>query len=336
MVEKICIFNPYKNVVVTSQYVNIIKSALKAEGIATQYISKIEKNVRKAAGIVVISVKDAIISKIAGYFPVILWVQGVVPEESFMKNHNIIKQFILSRIEKEGLKAADYVLFVSQAMKTHYYRKYAFTSSSMYIMPCFNSEFKRSSFYTDGKYRNNIFLYAGGLLVWHCFRETVQLFRDIEQAIPNAHFRVLTREQKEAEKIIQKMGIRNYSIDYVENEKIDDEMAIAKFGFSLREDTIVNNVSTPTKLSTYICNGVMPIYSRHILDFAKQAGNNEYCICSDSDNNYNFERILELCKSTISAEDVYSSFINTFGDYYSVSYHTEELTKRFRDFLGNE
>lgn len=46
-----------------------------------------------------------------------------------------------------------------------------------------------------------------------------------------------------------------------------DTLRDVKFGFVLRDDIAVNNVATPTKLSSYLSAGVIPIYSSALKDF---------------------------------------------------------------------
>lgn len=49
------------------------------------------------------------------------------------------------------------------------------------------------------------------------------------------------------------------------------EMKKAKFVFCIREDIAGNHVATPTKLSSYVCNGVFPVYSSCMKAFHKLA-----------------------------------------------------------------
>lgn len=333
-------FDVYTNVSnreVTECYVSVIEQALKNIGITINHIGEISKKGNENKGIIAITPGIAIKAKKANYGTIIYWAQGVVPEESFLRHQKNwdkhIRQTILSFREKYALMNSDFVIFVSNAMLQHFRKKYNCSFRNYYIMPCFNEEINKAAFLTQDKYTANIFTYAGSIAPWQCFEPTVKLFSEIEKKVPNSHFRVLVKNKIEAMNIINKYGVKNYSIDFVPVEKVKEEMSIAKFGFCLRENTIINNVSTPTKLSSYISNGVMPIFTPAIKDFYNIASDCPFCHCVDySDEKFDslaVERIIALCQKNVKAEDVYLSFIQYFGEYYSAKVHSVKMSALF-------
>jgi hypothetical protein len=181
----------------------------------------------------------------------------------------------------------------------------------------------------EGKYENNVFLYAGGLDVWQCFEETVALYKKIEQDVPNATLRVLTKDKQRAEEIIKEHNILSYSIDFKSSDQITEEMAKAKFGFSIRQEHPVNIVSTPTKLSTYISNGVIPIYSKYTSDFYSLARKIRFAICTEDGIDGNIKEIKQLCSESIKNIDVLAEYKQIFGNYYSKEFHIENMAKQF-------
>lgn len=328
------IFNPYSNQAVTKEYVSIIEASLRKLGYCTKQVTDISReNARNATGIVVVLAIDVIKAKIAGYKTIILWTQGVSPEESFMRNRSQLRFIVLSYIEKYALKRSSFVILVSDSLRTHFASKYSLSLDNYYIMPCFNNEIDEKYFFADGKYDGNLFIYAGSLAPWQCFEQTVKLFKRIEDRVDNANLRVLVKAQDEAKRILDKYGVRKYTIGFVPQENIGDEMAKAKFGFCLREENVVNSVATPTKLSTYVAHGVMPIYSKCIVGFREQAQSCPYCFCIDEKEENSLERIIEICNSSIKSVDVYRSFACTFSRYYSKSFHETELSDRLRKML---
>lgn len=48
---------------------------------------------------------------------------------------------------------------------------------------------------------------------------------------------------------------------------MSEALADVKFGFVLRNDVPVNRVATPTKLSSYLSAGVIPVFSKYLKDF---------------------------------------------------------------------
>lgn len=324
---KLQVYDPYKqNSTVTKEYVLTIAKAFEKAGYEIEYIDKLVKQKKQNKNIVlVIAVKDAITAKLLRYKSVCLWVQGIVPEESYMAHQSRLKYFVWSKIEKCGLRSSDFVFYVSEAMRQHLSKKYNYNNENYYIMPCFNSEFDSSSFMAEDKYNKNLFLYAGGLAPWQCFEQTIKLYSHVEKFVSNAELRVLTKNREMAEEIIKKYNVKNYSIDFKSTDEIKSDMKQAKFGFSLREESPVNYVSTPTKLSTYVSHGVIPIYSKNIADFSAIAEGKKYTIRADDDNGYGIDKIVELCEKEIAAQDVYMEFQKTFGDYYSREYHINRM-----------
>ena len=330
MIDRIDFYYPYSNSVVTNTYFSILFSAFEHCGIECNIISSL--NEKTCDTILVSAAQDATRAKGRGYTTVIIWIQGIIPEESYMRNHSRLKRKVLSFIEKRGLKNSDIVFYVSSAMKDHFKAKYGYDNKRYYIMPCFNEELHEEAFYAKEKYKNNVFLYAGSLDAWQCFIETAALYASIEKTVKNCSFRVLTKDRNTATRIIKEQGIQNYTVDYVPADKIGVEMEKAKFGFSIRLDDPVNRVATPTKLSTYIAYGVIPIYSKCLHGFDETAHDNQFCICLDRDEN-SMQRLIDMCYTEIKPEEVYKQMKESFGKYYSSSYHVEHITEVLREWL---
>lgn len=322
------VFNPYAQKEATEFHVKIITDCCEAMGCQINKIEAIRghKNNREK-GIIVIAAKDVIKAKLCGYKFILLRNGGISPEESFMRHHSYPRYYVLSIIEMIGLCLADFRVFVSECMLNHYARKYKIKKDNCYVMPCFNDEIKREFFYSN-KYKNNVFIYAGSLSVWQCFEKTVEVYKQIEEQVEDAFFRVLVKDAEGAKRVLEKHHVRNYSIDYVPVNVIAEEMRKAKFGFCLRENEKVNQVATPTKLSNYVSNGVIPIYSKYLGDFEKIAKNSKYCISVDNEK-INIDKIVEFCRKDIMEEDIYEDFKECFGMYYSKEHHLERLSEIF-------
>ncbi len=328
------IYNPYENQTVTTEYVSVIEKCLNLNNVETQYINVLKKDrENKGKGIIVILPSAAIKAKKAGYKKIILWVQGASAEESRLRNNSNLRYYLLNAVEKLGLKCADLILFVSETMKDYFENKFKTEYKNSYIMPCFNNEIEKEYFYTEKKYEKNVFIYAGSLAPWQCFEPTVEFYKRIENSIPDASFRVLVKDHETAKKILEKHGIKNYSLGFVPQSEIGKEMAKAKFGFCLREDSIINRVATPTKLSTYIAHGVIPIYSSYIEDFTRQAKNCPYCMCVDYSAANGADAVIELCRKNVDSDSVYSAYTELFGNYFSKSYHEKLLSEKIKEII---
>lgn len=321
--KKAYIYMNYDNIVVLETYLDIIMKGLVLKGYHCEKIwslDKISKN-----DLVVFSTSVSLFKYyFKGYRNVILWQQGIAGEESYMRNHSSLRKYILNFVDCFAMKKAKLLFFVSEAMK-FYYEKMMNTdlSKKCYIMPCFNTILDESVF-NNKDYSNKTFAYVGSLSVWQCFEETVDLYSKIEKNFSNAFLKVLTFETEKAEAIIRKKQLKNYSVTCVEKEKIYDELTDISFGFILRRDVIVNRVATPTKISSYLSVGVLPIYSSCLTDFFSQSREKSYAFISDiGDNNDDLMRWIDEKKDI---ECIKNEIKALFDDYYSVDCHAKQIS----------
>lgn len=324
------IYNPYPNQEVTSDYVSIISAAAVKLGHKINNCTRMVDCKREKA-IIVLSSTDAIKARLKGYKRIMLWMQGISPEESYMRHHSWIRFYILSAIEKMALKLSDMVFMVSDEMHIHYKRKYGIVPKNLFIMPCLNEEMDKTQF-DRHDYKKNTFVYAGALSKWQCFEETVDLYKKIENRYGDAvSLRILTKDMGSAKRIIKDKRVLNYSLGFVPKEKVREEMVNAKYGFCIREDTAVNNVATPTKLSSYVCNGVIPIFTSAIKDFSNIAKNSIFALNVDSDDFW--KRLDDMVMNDVSSDEIYDDFNKSFGRYYSKSGYREEIASLLKTVL---
>lgn len=264
----------------------------------------------------------------------IYWIQGIAPEESFLRNHSKIRSFIISLIEKRAIKKANFFLFVSDYMRIHFENKYKihFPKDSYYVMPCFNSKLDSSSFKIDRKYSDNIFAYVGSMASWQCVDAILELYEKIETyGLKNCQLRIFTLDKEGAFEKIKNHNIRNYIIDSVEPDKMNDALSDVKYGFIIREDNEVNRVATPTKLSNYFSNGVIPIYSECLTsfhDYIKKTGL-QYVIEEKEICQNKFREFEDVDGSKVLEE-----YKKVFSDYYSEEYHRQNIKNKLEEHFS--
>lgn len=260
---------------------------------------------------------------------VVFWSQGITPEESYLRNHSNLRSTILSILERTGLKCADYLVFTSDYMKEHYEKKYKLKldKSKYYVMPCFNTELFRESFFFESKYENNIFAYIGSLSPWQCFEKTIECYKEVEQlGLKNTRLEVYTPDQEKATNIIESTGIKNYIVDFKPNSEMPEVLSRIKYGFILRDDIEVNRVATPTKISTYLASGVIPIYSDCLRSFAGVAANMQFAVKETEMK----EKLVELSRRTISPRVIYDEYKTIFDTYYSTKFHIRNMREMIK------
>jgi len=327
-----------KNYIVTEYYFDILKQAGELVCNKVILIDRIhKKSCDKHVDLFIVgSIVKARILFFQGYKNIIVWFQGIIPEESYMRNNSSIRKKTLEMIEKKVLEKTKLAILVSKTMKKHYEDKYKIDfTDRYYIMPCFNTNIKNESFFKDRKYKNNIFSYIGGLSPWQGIDKIFSCYKKIEElGLPNTKILVLTSEKDKALIQIKKAGIVNFEINYVKVAELPSILADVKFGFVIRDSNLVNQVATPTKLSTYLANGIIPIYSENIKDFHDQVKEYKYVLSFDS--NVFIEEVTNMMMSEINAQYINNEYAKLFKSYYNVNKHRDAIAIMLKNILEKE
>lgn len=202
------------------------------------------------------------------------WLQGLYPEEARWQFDGLVegrlREFTWNRLEAWTLRRSQGALMVSQTMRQHFATKYPWLQLQSAVMPCANATLTPAAFRMPGKYTRPSFVYAGGLQRWQCIEATLQAFAAIHARLPEATLTLLTAERQQAHTMLQRLGTPATTVDYVPVAELPQTLARFKYGFLLREEHLVNRVATPTKVSSYMAAGVIPVMTRAAQDFAQR------------------------------------------------------------------
>lgn len=330
MAKKAYIYMNYPNVVVLNVYLDVIKEALVRLNYECEYIKDFN-GVSKQDLIVFPMGKDAFKYYFKGYRNIILWQQGATGAESFMRHSSKIRSGILNYMDCFAMKKAKMIFYVSQYMQ-EYYEKLAHTSfdHKAYVMPCFNEVLDKEIF-EKKDYSKKVFTYVGSLDLWQCFNETVGIFAEIEKRIPDAFFKVLTFNTEKAEEMIKGKNIKNYSVACVPKEQVKSELENATYGFIIRHDIEVNRVATPTKISSYLSAGVLPIYSTCLTDFHAQAHGKTFAYALNPEED--IDGLIHFINSGLDKEIVQHEIEDLFNTYYSTENHIKNIAELAKNCL---
>lgn len=330
--KKAYIFINYPNIVVLKAYLDVIKKSLENNGYECSYVKDLV-NIDKRSLIIYPMGNDAFKYFFKGYHNFMLWQQGVTAEESFMRHHSIFRRMILNYFDCFSMKKAKALFYVSSELQEYYERKArcSFRDKS-YIMPCYNEIFERDKVQAKD-YSRPVFTYVGSLSVWQCFDKTIEIFKYIEDKRKDAFLKVLTFQVDEAVAAIERVGIRNYEVKYVTQECVKEELQSVNYGFIIRNDSIVNRVATPTKISSYLAAGVLPIFSDCLVDFNKVASKYDIALAvsPEMDNAQIADSIIGYIGKT--KTDIIDQISEIFDTYYSVDYHIERISTMLRSII---
>lgn len=242
---------------------------------------------------------------------IFLWLQGILPEESYLKNKSKLRLNILSRIEKFAIKVCSGVVVVSNSMIEHINKKYNVSIENHLLIPCLS----------DLKYRNEIekkemsFVYVGGASEWQKIDLIIHEFIKIKEKHPNANLDFISKDHKEINLKISnledkiKESIDIYSINNRENMSIS--LSQYQYGFLFRDNIAVNRVSSPIKFCEYLSCGIRPIISDNIGDYSSWVNKEKFGIVSDHSSIPKFDQVTITPLGLVEKYDLYSSSINT-------------------------
>ncbi|MDO7172157.1 hypothetical protein [Mariniflexile sp. AS56] len=321
----------------TEYYVNLIRKAFVEENIEVIQFAENNFEITSSDYIFTIRVRDFIdIYRKNRKAKIIMWFQGVGPEEYLMLNNYSIKAYIIYNlyniVEKITIRKSFYNLFVSERMQKYLKEKHSYNKKNYTIIPCYNKNLLKEYFDLSLKPKST-FVYAGSLYSWQCFEKTISLYKEIELKNKNAFLTILTKEVEVAEAQIKELGIKNYDVFYVELKDLEQELSKHKYGFILREDHIINNVATPTKMNTYLSVGLMPIYTNVIDSFSENLNLGDYEIKTSANEDLIeiSNKIIEHDDLIIDYNDFYDNCKNNFAGYYDDDFNINKVKKEFID-----
>lgn len=193
-------------------------------------------------------------------------VHGVVPEELLLSGQKKRAVFF-GVIEKFVVAKGDALIYVTSAMREHFYKKYGRVKNDdrvISILPKieFTKEHKKSVLKSERK--ENEVLYSGGLQPW----QNIEMMLKLASANKDNSYVFLTGEAAELHKLAVAKNIKTCEVLSVPSHELGKYYLISTYGFILRDDIIVNTVACPTKMIDYLFWGLIPIVlSANIGDF---------------------------------------------------------------------
>lgn len=249
---------------------------------------------------------------------ILLWIQGSDADESWMRNHSRLRILALNYLERRVFHKADGLIYVSDSMRTFYEEKYKHSFKNYAVVPCV-SDFH--DFRPCAERKPESYVYIGGLSVWQCFDEIVDIYGKVRTA--NSVFHVITMDTENALKVVKsKLGeakdVSIYSI--TDRSRIPEILSTFQYGFLIRKDSPVNFVSSPIKFLEYLSCGVNVIMTDAVPSYARLIRENNVGTIVDVDN---LDRV-EINAFSPNAREVYEKCFNR-----------EQFVEQYRELISN-
>jgi len=117
-------------------------------------------------------------------------------------------------------------------------------------------------------------------------------------------------------------------------ELLQSELSHYKYGFLLRKDHVVNRVSTPTKMNSYLSAGIIPIYTSAVEAFEENIDLGDFEL---KFNNLNIEEIVSnlilMENKFIDANSVLIEYNRVFESFYNDDFYINEISNQFQKYI---
>lgn len=226
--------------------------------------------------------------------PFIIDFHGVAPEEELSLG-NSKKSEALEKSEKVLYLESLMRIFVSPGMQKHFQEKY--NSELFGLQLPIISDIRLAEFTKpDAAIRSSkdSFVYSGGLQPWQNIPEMMEVAKSLGKPLT-----VATNQIAEFKRLYEKSENHFLKLGTYPSNELLKVYTDASFGYVLRNDSVVNRVSFPTKLFEYIASGVIPV-----VKFDDLGGLSEFGIFSVS--------LDQLTGNSLSAEELTNGRVKNF------------------------
>lgn len=194
-------------------------------------------------------------------------VHGSVPEE-FEMYGNELGRDIANEVETFFFRHSDRIVAVNYATVEHLRNKHGETEAEFIVLPIQNTAgseelSKRNAIEQS---RDNTIIYCGGVQKW----QNIELMQSIIQKTANQwNYHILVPDIAAFNQSWSAAIPEGVIVESKAPEDVGAAYDTCKYGFLLRDDSVVNRVACPTKMLEYILHGVVPILkSQDVGDFA--------------------------------------------------------------------
>ena len=256
----------------------------------------------------------------------IIWVQGAAAEEKFLKTGSQFLFRLYSWCEGFALARCSRFIFVSSTMQNYFEQRYhsSYQGRSI-IVPC------TSDLAYDGSQKiMNSFTYVGGTSGWQKIEPALKLFNDYAKQVADATLYLVsgdisTLNELKKKHISPEVAGRVFISTIASRKEMQTHMSKMQYGFLLRDNHIVNEVSSPIKLAEYLSCAVFPIISPGLVSYADRLHKMESAFVAAEESS-----LSELKDQTIDLLKLLTTYETIFGETKLASqygFHQGLITK---------
>lgn len=171
---------------------------------------------------------------------------------------------------------------------------------------------------------SKVICYSGGLAPWQRVEDIIALFEKLAPIDPQYRFLFLTKEKQHLQDLLclSTLPPGRYIVESCVQEEVYRYLSAADAGIIMREDTTVNNVSSPIKIGEYLGCGLPLILTKGIGDFSELISQAGIGLLLDETGDTAMQVILFMQK--LDADKVRDLAISFSHDHFANEFHIKE------------
>jgi len=149
-----------------------------------------------------------------------------------------------------------------------------------------------------------IVAYVGTAAPWQCAAETVALFEQLIELVPDAFFWVFTPDQDRFRALLTHIPEENWRLEFCPHHELAAYLSAADVGCLLRHRTIVNRVASPLKFPEYLACGLPVLIGPEVGHYSDMVRQERLGVVIDPDQPETWSRSIEEMQTVLATSGV--------------------------------
>lgn len=270
-----------------------------------------------------VSYATSLAQELNNNFNYIMDYHGAVPEEFAEFSRSEMGKFnykYLKLMEEKAIRNSYNIVCVSNYFKDYISNTFNYNKDKIHVIPScvpanyigFDKNLRDSLRKSLNIHNKKVIIYAGSVVSYQCIDEMIDLFKGLVE-VDNSFYFIFLVANSSKTIITEKFKDRNikdahYRVDSVPHKEVLNYCMASDYGIIIRNNSLVNRVSSPTKILEYLATGLPLIITNNIGDFSQYPVTKVELKYTDIINsNINYEKITKLMEEHIDRESNFNN-----------------------------
>lgn len=247
----------------------------------------------------------------------------------------------LQKDEQRVLSLADKVIFVSDRMRAYFEGVIKRDFNDARVIPCAvdaailpnsdNRDLMREKFGLKDRF---VVAYVGSAVAYQQPRQMVRLFSQLRKLMPEAFFLGVTQSPQVFRDLLGEFTVpeQDFMLTSLPHDQVMGTLQMGDVGLLLREESLLNQVSSPTKFGEYLLTGLPVLLTPSVGDYAVMAQRKGVGHLVDLDDMQVDQDLMDFLRSIQSNRADYLNRCRSFAQNdLSWEHYGKVLAKLFED-----